>query len=65
MLNLRNLKIDNASLGQKKLLVEIVPAYEYNDKQRTDKITGSNWIRLVGNQKLCLDCYESYDRFHV
>ena len=27
--------------------------------------TGSNWIRLAGKQKLCLDCYESYDRFDV
>ena len=29
------------------------------------EITGANWIRLAGNQKLCLDCYESYDRFDV
>ena len=27
--------------------------------------TGANWIRLAGDQKLCLDCYESYDRFDV
>ena len=27
--------------------------------------TGANWIRLNGDQKLCLDCYESYDRFSV
>ena len=27
--------------------------------------TGANWIRLQGGKKLCLDCYESYDRFHV
>ncbi|MBE6022581.1 MAG: formylmethanofuran dehydrogenase [Cellulosilyticum sp.] len=27
--------------------------------------TGTNWIRLVGDKKLCLDCYESYDRFNV
>ena len=27
--------------------------------------TGANWIRLNGEQKLCLDCYESYDRFSV
>ena len=40
MLNIRELKIDNASLGQKMLLVEVVPAYEYKDKQRTDTITG-------------------------
>ena len=29
------------------------------------EITGANWIRLAGDQKLCLDCYESYDRFDV
>ena len=27
--------------------------------------TGANWIRLSGGEKLCLDCYESYDRFDV
>lgn len=27
--------------------------------------TGANWIRLSGEQKLCLDCYETYDRFSV
>ncbi len=27
--------------------------------------TGSNWIRLAGNQKLCLDCYTHYNRFDV
>ena len=26
---------------------------------------GSNWIRLAGDKKLCLDCYESYDRFDI
>ena len=27
--------------------------------------TASNWIRLAGGRKLCLDCYESYDRFNI
>ena len=27
--------------------------------------TGTNWIRLAGGKKLCLDCYESYNRFDV
>ena len=27
--------------------------------------TGANWIRLQGGKKLCLDCYQSYDRFDV
>lgn len=26
---------------------------------------GSNWIRLAGDKKLCLDCYEAYNRFDV
>lgn len=26
---------------------------------------GENWIRLAGDKKLCLDCYESYDRFDI
>ena len=29
------------------------------------EITGANWIRLAGGRKLCLDCYESYNRFDV
>ena len=27
--------------------------------------TGANWIRMAGGKKLCLDCYETYDRFNV
>lgn len=27
--------------------------------------TGANWIKLVGDKKVCLDCYKSYDRFNV
>ena len=26
---------------------------------------GANWIRLLGGKKVCLDCYQNYDRFHV
>lgn len=29
------------------------------------EVTGANWIRLAGGKKLCVDCYKSYDRFHV
>ena len=29
------------------------------------EVTGANWIRLADGKKLCLDCYESYDRFAV
>jgi len=26
---------------------------------------GSAWIRIVNGKKVCLDCYETYDRFNV
>lgn len=32
---------------------------------RCGEITGANWIRMVEGKKLCLDCYESYNRFDV
>ena len=40
MLNIRDLRIDPASLGSKKLQVDITPAYEYKDGKRTDNLTG-------------------------
>ena len=40
MLNIRDLRIDPASLGSKNLLVDITPAYEYKDGKRTDNLTG-------------------------
>lgn len=27
--------------------------------------TGANWIRIADGKKLCLDCYQSYNRFDV
>lgn len=27
--------------------------------------TASNWIRLMGDKKVCLDCFQSYNRFEV
>ena len=41
---------------------------DYNSDHTCDccgETTGANWIRLAGGKKLCLDCYESYDRFDV
>lgn len=33
---------------------------------RCGEITGINWIRLAdGGRKLCLDCWQAYDRFRV
>ena len=44
MLNIRDLKIDPASLGTKKLLVDILPAYEYKNGQKTDNLMGHRYI---------------------
>ena len=44
MLNIRDLKIDPASLGKKKLLVDVIPVYEYRNQQRTDTITGYRYM---------------------
>ena len=29
------------------------------------EVTGANWVRLSGGKTLCLDCYETYERFNV
>ena len=44
MLNIRNLRIDPDSLGTKKLLVDILPIYEYQNKQRTDTVIGHRYV---------------------
>ena len=43
-MTLRDVLISNASLGTPMLLVEVVPAYEYQDQKRTDKITGYRYV---------------------
>lgn len=32
---------------------------------RCGETTGANWIRLQGEEKLCVDCYNKYNRFDV
>ncbi|MBR5472307.1 MAG: hypothetical protein IKU81_09420 [Oscillibacter sp.] len=45
MLNIRDLKIDAAAtLGSKKLLVDVVPVYEYKDNQRMDKVVAYRYV---------------------
>ena len=44
MLNLRDLRIDPASLGRKMLLVDVMPAYEYKDGKRTETVTGYRYV---------------------
>lgn len=52
MLNIRDLKIDPASLGEKKLLVDIAPAYEYKDGKRLDTVTGYRYIVALPEHSL-------------
>lgn len=38
MLNIRDVRIDPTSLGDKMMMVNVLPAYEYKDGKRTDNI---------------------------
>lgn len=44
MLNIRDVKIDPRSLGDKMLLVEVSPVYEYKDNKRTDTVLGHRYV---------------------
>ena len=52
MLNIRDLRIDPASLGAKMLLVDVVPVYEYKDDRRTDTVTGYRYIVALPEKSL-------------
>lgn len=52
MLNIRDLRIDPACLGQKKLLVDIVPVYEYKDSKRTDTVVAYRYIVALPELRL-------------
>lgn len=52
MLNIRNLKIDPSFLGEKMLLVDITPAYEYKDGRRPDTVTGYRYIVALPEHSL-------------
>ena len=52
MLNIRNLKIDPTSLGEKMLLVDITPAYEYKDGRRLDTVAGYRYIVALPEHSL-------------
>lgn len=52
MLNIRDLRIDPTSLGEKKLLVDIVPVYEYKNNQRTDEIVAYRYIVALPELRL-------------
>lgn len=45
MFNLRNVVIDaNGTLGSKKLLVDVIPVYEYVNDKRTDRILAHRYV---------------------
>ena len=48
MLNLRNVVIDaSGTLGSKKLLVDVIPVYEYVNDKRTDKILAHRYVTVL------------------
>ena len=52
MLNIRDLRIDPASLGRKMLLVDVMPAYEYKDGKRTETVTGYRYVVCLTEHRL-------------
>ena len=52
MINIRDLRIDPVSLGAKKLLVDIVPVYEYKNNQRTDEVVAHRYIVALPELRL-------------
>lgn len=52
MLNIRDLRIDPASLGEKMLLVEIIPSYEYKDGAKTNNISAYRYVVALPKHNL-------------
>lgn len=46
-------------------LPEHARIFENYTCEQCGEATGSNWIRIRNGKKLCLDCFQEYDRFHV
>lgn len=44
MVSIRDVRIDPASIGKTKLLVDVVPVYAYKEKMRTDVILGYRYV---------------------
>jgi hypothetical protein len=54
-MNIRDLRIDPSSLGRKKFLVDVRPAYDYKDGKRTETVTGYRYevaLPELGFEKL-------------
>ena len=52
MLNIRDLRIAPGSLGDKKLLVDITPAFEYKDGKRMGNLIGYRYTIALPNHHL-------------
>ena len=52
MLNIRDLRIDPASLGEKMLLVEITPTYEYKNGTKTTNVLGYRYTVALPKHNL-------------
>lgn len=52
MINIKDVRIDPASLGVKKLLVDIVPVYEYKNNQRTDNVIAHRYVVALPSHQL-------------
>ena len=46
-------------------LPEKAQIFDSYDCECCGERTGANWIRLQNGKKLCVDCAQAYDRFHV
>ena len=52
MINIRDLRIDPNSLGAQKLLVDILPVFEYQDHQRTENVVGYRYVIALPSHSL-------------
>ena len=52
MINIRDLRIDPNSLGAQKLLVDILPVFEYKDYQRTENVVGYRYVIALPSHSL-------------
>ncbi len=52
MLSLRDLRIDPDSLGKKKLLVEVAPAYDYKDGKKSETISDYRYVIALPEHNL-------------
>ena len=52
MLNIRDMKIDPSCLGEKKLLVDVLPVFEYKDNKRTDNCVAFRYVVALPELRL-------------